>query len=99
MLADLNQIISGITDSNYHSKGIQNHAEFGESGVTDATKGVFDDDMGNTSLLWYLKILDASCKHCGLRVCSIPIFHSKANTMHHDSEKVRSAAVDYLDRC
>ena len=43
----------------------KNHAEFGESGVTDAIKGVFDDDMGNTSLLWYLKILDATCKHCG----------------------------------
>ena len=43
----------------------KNHAEFGESVLTDAIKGVFDDDMGNTSLLWYLKILDATCKHCG----------------------------------
>ena len=76
----------------------KNHLELGKSSAADATKGIFDDDVGNTSLLWYLKILNASCKHCGSACLQYSKFYIQmlSAVLHHESEKVRSAGGQLL---
>ena len=63
---------------------------------TPEEERVVNDDLAITSHVWYLKLLNASCKNCG-NVC---LEHKKfyiqvlKSSLHHTSEKVRIAGGD-----